>query len=178
MVVPEPVLRELVGHAPERGIYGGRMTDEVSVTREIDAPPELVWAMVADVTRMGEWSPENEGGEWLGGASGPQPGARFRGTNRNGKKKWKTLATVVDAEPGRQFSFRVTATGGLKVAEWRYTFEPTATGCRVTETWIDQRGTVVKTLGNPVSGVADRAEHNRAGMERTLDRLAAAAESD
>jgi uncharacterized protein YndB with AHSA1/START domain len=153
------------------------MAEQVSVTKDIAAPAEAVWAMVSDVTRMGEWSPENEGGEWLRGATGPQPGATFRGTNRNGKKQWKTVATVVDAEPGRVFAFRVKAAGGLKVAEWRYAFEPTATGCRVTETWIDQRGVVVKTLGKPVSGVGDRAAHNRAGMEQTLARLAAAAET-
>ena len=152
------------------------MSEQVSVTREIRAPAEQVWAMVSDVTRMGEWSPETEGAEWLGSATGPVPGARFRGTNRNGKKQWKTVATVVDAEPGRRFSFRVAATG-LKVAEWVYAFEPTATGCRVTETWTDQRGRIVSTLGKPVSGVADRASHNRAGMEQTLERLAAAAES-
>jgi uncharacterized protein YndB with AHSA1/START domain len=152
------------------------MTDQVSVTRDINAPAEQVWAMVSDVSRMGEWSPETEAGTWLRSATGPQPGARFRGTNRNGKKKWDTTATVVDAEPGRVFSFRVAA-GPLKVAEWRYGFEPTATGCQVTETWIDQRGLIVKALGKPVSGVADRAEHNRVGMERTLDRLKAAAES-
>jgi uncharacterized protein YndB with AHSA1/START domain len=152
------------------------MTEQVSVSREIGAPAARVWAMVSDVTRMGEWSPENLGGEWVRGATGPQPGVSFRGTNRNGKKQWKTAATVVDAEPGRLFSFRVKAIG-LKVAEWRYAFEPTATGCRVTETWIDQRGVLAKTLGKPVSGVADRAAHNRAGMEQTLERLAAVAEA-
>ena len=151
------------------------MTEQVSVTREIAAPAEQVWAMVSDVTRMGEWSPENVGGTWLGGATGPKPGAKFRGTNRSGKKKWNTVGAVVDADPGRRFSFRVTA-AGLKVAEWIYTFEPTATGCRVTETWIDQRGNIAKALGKPVSGVADRASHNRAGMEQTLKRLAAVAE--
>jgi uncharacterized protein YndB with AHSA1/START domain len=151
------------------------MTEQVSVSREIAAPAEKVWAMVSDVTRMGEWSPENEGGRWLKGATGAEPGARFRGTNRNGKKKWDTQATVVDADPGRRFSFRVTA-AGFKVAEWIYVIEPTAAGCRVTESWVDERGRVARTLGKPVSGVADRAEHNRAGMEQTLDRLAAAAE--
>jgi hypothetical protein len=35
----------------------------------------------------------------------------------------------------------------------------------------------VKSLGKPVSGVGDRAAHNRAGMEQTLERLAAAAET-
>lgn len=132
--------------------------------------------MVADVTRMNQWSPENDSAKWLRGATGPESGARFRGTNRNGKKKWSTIATIVAAEPGRLFSFRVTA-GGLKVSEWRYAFEPTATGCRVTETWVDQRGRIVTTLGKPISGVADRAAHNRAGMEQTLERLKAAAET-
>lgn len=152
------------------------MSEPVSATREIGAPATQVWAMVSDVTRMGEWSPETESATWLRGATGPQPGARFRGTNRHGKKKWSTVATIVDAEPGRLFSFRVSA-AGFKVAEWRYAFEQTATGCRVTETWIDQRGRVATALGKPVSGVEDRASHNRAGMEQTLERLKAVAES-
>jgi uncharacterized protein YndB with AHSA1/START domain len=152
------------------------MTDQVSVTREIAAPVEQVWAMVSDLTRMGEWSPENERVEWLGGATAPQPGAKFRGTNRNGNKKWDTLATIVAVEPCRLLSFRVTA-AGFKVAEWRYTFESTATGCRITETWIDERGRIAKTLGKPVSGVGDRRAHNQAGMEQTLEHLKAAAES-
>jgi uncharacterized protein YndB with AHSA1/START domain len=152
------------------------MADQVSVTKDIGAPAEKVWAMVADVTRMGEWSPENEGATWLRGATAPTPGATFRGKNRNGKKKWSSVGTITDAEPGRLLVFRVTASG-LKVAEWRYAFEATETGCRVTETWIDQRGPLVKALGKPVSGVADRASHNRATMEQTLDHLKSAAES-
>jgi uncharacterized protein YndB with AHSA1/START domain len=151
------------------------VAEQLSVTREIAAPAEHVWAMVADVTRMGEWSPENVGGSWLGGATGAHPGAKFRGANRSGKKKWNTVCAVVDADPGRRFSFRVTA-AGLKIAEWSYGFESTAAGCQVTETWVDRRGRIAKALGKPVSGVADRASHNRAGMEQTLERLAAVAE--
>jgi uncharacterized protein YndB with AHSA1/START domain len=152
------------------------MADQVSVTREIAAPADQVWTMVSDLPRMGEWSPENEGATWLRGASGPVAGATFRGTNRNGKKTWSTDGTVVEVEPGRLFSFRTKA-AGFKVAEWRYAFETTTTGCRVTETWIDQRGRLAKILGAPVSGVSDRATHNRASMEETLDRLKEAAES-
>jgi uncharacterized protein YndB with AHSA1/START domain len=152
------------------------MHDEVSVNEEIVAPGEHVWAMVSDVTRMGEWSPETEAGVWLKGATEATPGARFRGTNRNGKKHWSTTATVIRAEPGREFAFRVSA-GGFQVAEWGYSLEPTSDGCRVTETWIDRRGLVTRTLGKQVTGVADRASHNRRGMEQTLGRLKAAAES-
>jgi uncharacterized protein YndB with AHSA1/START domain len=152
------------------------MTDQVSVSREITAPAEQVWAMVSDVTRMGEWSPENEGAAWLGGATSAQAGAKFRGTNRIGKRKWKTRATVTEVEPGRRFSFRVSATV-IKVADWSYEVEPTATGCRVTETWIEQRPGWFKPLTQLVTGVSDRPATNRAGMEQTLERIAAAAES-
>jgi uncharacterized protein YndB with AHSA1/START domain len=152
------------------------MTDQVSVSREIRRPPAEVWAMVADLTRMGEWSPENLGARWVGGATGPAPGARFRGRNRHGWRQWTTAGVVREAEPGRRLIFDITAVG-VRVARWIYEFEPTAEGCRVTETWIDQRGGMARALGKPVSGVADRAAHNRAGMEQTLERLAAAAES-
>ena len=73
-------------------------------------------------------------------------------------------------------SFRVTAVG-MKVALWTYRFEPTDAGCTVTETWTDERNALVKALGGPVSGVADRVAHNRAGMEQTLANLKAAAEA-
>ena len=152
------------------------MADEVRVTQDIGAPAHTVWAMVADLTRMGEWSPEAVGAVWLRGATGPAPGATFRGTNRRGKKKWETLGRIIDADPGRLISFRITAKG-FQVAEWRYAFEPTENGCRVTETWIDRRGRVAKAFGGPVSGVTERVAHNRATMEQTLERLKAAAEA-
>jgi uncharacterized protein YndB with AHSA1/START domain len=151
------------------------MTDEVSVQREIHAPADKVWAMISDVTRMGEWSPETTGGSWLKGATGPAVGAAFKGVNQNGKKKWSTVCKVVAAEPGKSFAFRVDV-GPLKVAEWGYAIAPAGDGCTVTETWTDRRGGLVKLLGKPLSGVEDRAVHNRAGMEQTLERLAAAAE--
>jgi uncharacterized protein YndB with AHSA1/START domain len=151
------------------------MAEQLQVSREIGAPADRVWAMVADVTRMGEWSPEAESAVWLDGATGPAPGARFRGTNRYGSKRWDTTSEVVDAEPGRAFAFRVSAKG-FKVSEWRYEFEPTDAGCRVTETWTDRRGLIATWGGKSVSGVGDRLAHNRAGMETTLDRLKAAAE--
>jgi hypothetical protein len=50
------------------------------------ASTERVWDLVSDVTRVGEFSPETFEAEWLGGASGPEVGARFRGhVRRNGR---------------------------------------------------------------------------------------------
>jgi len=37
------------------------MTYSTAVTRDIAAPSEKVWALVTDLPRMGEWSPENAG---------------------------------------------------------------------------------------------------------------------
>jgi len=86
------------------------------------------------------------------------------------------VATIVDALPGKSFAFVVKA-GPFGIARWEYRFDVTDDGgCRITETWIDQRSIVGRTLGGPVSGVTDRANHNRAGMETTLERVAAAAE--
>lgn len=155
---------------------GDTSTKTLSVEQAVAAPPEVVWALISDITRMGEWSPESTGGSWVKGATGPAVGARFKGTNRNGKKSWSTICRVVACEPGRTFRFAVSS-GGAKVATWGYDIEPTDGGCVVTETWTDDRGFLVKALGKPVSGVAERVEHNRAGMVETLKRLGAAAEA-
>lgn len=152
------------------------MASDVSVTREIKAPADQVWNMVSDLTRMGEWSPEADGGEWIGGATGPRPGAKFRGSNHHGTKRWKTVAKVVEAEPGRRFAFRVSAMG-VPVADWSYDIEPTDDGCLVTESWTDRRPGFFKPLASRATGVADRVGRNRETMEQTLERLAAAAEA-
>jgi uncharacterized protein YndB with AHSA1/START domain len=152
------------------------MSESIQVTRSVNAPADRVWALVSDVTRMGEWSPETTAAEWRGGATGPAPGAKFRGTNRNGKREWKSVATVVDSVPGKVFAFRVKAMG-LPISEWRYTFSDSPSGCSVTEEWTDRRGAFVRAISPKVTGVADRAEHNRRGMEQTLERLAAGAEA-
>ena len=44
----------------------------------IAARPELVWDLVADVTSVGEWSPECIRATWLGEPGRPQPGASYR----------------------------------------------------------------------------------------------------
>jgi uncharacterized protein YndB with AHSA1/START domain len=152
------------------------MSEDIVVRRHIEAPAMVVWSMVSDITRMGEWSPENTGGTWTKGASGPAVGATFKGTNRSGKRKWSTACTVVSAEPGQRFAFAVDV-GPISVATWSFDLEADDTGCTVTETWTDRRGRIARTLGRKATGVADRVAHNRAGMEHTLERLAAAAES-
>jgi uncharacterized protein YndB with AHSA1/START domain len=152
------------------------MSTSVSVSRAIAAPPDRVWALVADLPRMGEWSPENTGGTWVKGATTAALGARFKGSNSNGRRRWSTAVVVTTCEPAQAFGFDVTA-AGLRVANWAYVIEPSDSGCVVTETWTDQRGWLAKTLGGTVSGVPERDSHNRSGMEATLAALAATVEA-
>lgn len=147
------------------------MTTNIVVIRDIAAPADVLFTLVSDLPKMGQWSPENEGGKWVKGATGPALGARFVGENRNGKKSWKTSCKVVRCDAPSAFAFDVTV-GPIKVANWAYKIAPNGAGSTVTETWTDQRGWLAKKLGGPASGVADRVAHNRAGMEETLRKLA------
>ncbi len=153
--------------------YPLAVTYPTAESRQIAAPAEKVWALVSDLPRMGEWSPENEGGAWADGATGPVMGATFAGRNRNGFRKWSTTATVVACEPGHEFEIAVT-TGCLPVARWRYEFERTPEGCLVTESWVDERSFLIRVSGR-VLGAHDAA-HSRKEMATTLANLAAAAE--
>ncbi len=149
------------------------MAYPTSVSRDIAAPAEKVWALVADLPRMGEWSPENAGGKWIKGATGPALGAVFRGSNKNGVRRWSTNATVIACEPGKLFEFAVTS-GPLGIAHWRYEFEDTESGCRVTESWEDHRASwfvvVARVMGD------HSAAHAEKEMAATLGNLAAAVE--
>jgi uncharacterized protein YndB with AHSA1/START domain len=156
----------------------GERTGEASVT--IAAPPERVWAMVTDVTRMGEWSPENVGGEWLDGATGPAAGVRFKGHNRRGKAKWSTTCEITEAEPGRSFVF---VTGGTAKPDtwWRYRFEPVEGGAAtvVTESF-ELRKPVAgfsKWLTKVTTGVTDRHADMVGNIHTSLGALKAAAEA-
>jgi hypothetical protein len=149
---------------------------DLEVSESVSAPAPEVYSLVADLPRMGEWSPENTGGRWLGGASGPTVGARFRGTNRAGWRFWSTTVTVRAADAGRRFAFDVDI-AGFPVATWEYTFADADGGCVVTEHWTDRRPSWMRAASVPVTGVRDRGAHNRANMQETLRRLKAAAEA-
>lgn len=151
------------------------MIEHVEVSREINATPEAVWAAISDVTRMGEWSPECHTCTWNDGFDGPAVGAMFSGQNKNGEYEWNTECEVTECVPGKVFAFDGVF-GDLRFAKWAYRIEPTANGCRVTETWDEGRPPEVIEFTKSISGVDDRGEHNRAGMEATLERLAAALE--
>jgi uncharacterized protein YndB with AHSA1/START domain len=151
------------------------MTPDVHVSRTIAATPEAVFAAIIDITRMGEWSPETIRAEWNDGATHAAVGATFTGHNRNGDKQWTTEATVVELVPNERFFFDCSVRGYV-FSKWGYTIEPADGGCSVTEYAQDLRPESALERSAQISGVTDRLAHNRAGMEATLDRLAAALE--
>jgi hypothetical protein len=144
---------------------------------DIDATPERLYDMVSDLSRMGEWSPENRGGKWMDGATGAAEGAKFKSRNRIGWRRWSTVAHIVTANPPKEVAWE-SRSFGLKIALWRYQFEPNATGgTTVTESTEDVRGSIMNVLGPLATGVRDRAGENKKNMRTTLEQLKKAAES-
>lgn len=83
---------------------------------EISVPSQVAFAAIADLPAMGRRSPENTGGEWLN-ASGPAPGARFRGDEH---PRWFDLGDVRAGDgvrPSDQFRLRsdVPGVSGVEV---------------------------------------------------------------
>ena len=151
------------------------MTPDISVSRDIAASPEAVFAALTDINRMGEWSPENYSCEWNEGFAGADAGAMYTGQNRHGDKEWTTEARITELVANERFYFDCLARDFV-FAKWGYDIEATDGGCRVTEHTQDLRPEAALERSVQISGVADRLSHNRAGMETTLERLANALE--
>ncbi|SDC05500.1 Polyketide cyclase / dehydrase and lipid transport [Raineyella antarctica] len=150
-----------------------------TVERTIQASPGVLYAIVSDVTRTPELSPEIKRCRWVRGATGPQVGARFVALNTlGGWKTWPNFPVVIAADPGREFAISRTEPlfGTL---EWSYRFVPEGTATRVVESY-----TVTRPLTRAayvllrLSGSADRAAELRTGMTTTLERLAQVAERE
>ena len=147
-----------------------------SVTVQVNADPQTCWNIAADVTRIGELSPETFEAEWLDGATGPAVGAKFRGhVKRNGRgPTYWTTCRVTQCEPGKVFEFAV-GTAGRDVNTWGYTFEAKDGGTAATE-YFRLEPTLPLRIYWTLLGWA-RGRTNREGMTQTLNRLKAIAEA-
>jgi hypothetical protein len=151
---------------------------EDSVELEIAADAHVLYGMVSDLPRIGEWSPECEGVDWEGDVTVPVENTTFVGHNAVGpgrRIRYRRHGRVLVADPGREFAF-ITDEGGRESTVWRYRFEPLAHGgTRVTESyevrWIP---TWARILDVPLNRHKELLE----GMGTTLERLKASAEAD
>ncbi|MEO6469191.1 MAG: SRPBCC family protein [Acidimicrobiia bacterium] len=141
----------------------------------INQNPATVFALITDVTRTGEWSPECLSGRWVGDAAGPAVGAKFEGDNAlviGGMtlKRWTTTSEVTEYVPGARFAF---------VAEeyttWRYDLEPVGDGTRVTESFDFTTASSMQRF--LYETVARRPASMVKGIQKTLDRMKAHLES-
>jgi hypothetical protein len=135
---------------------------------DIECSPEAAFAVVIDLPHMDRLSPENTGGEWIGGATGPRVGAKFKGTNAREKDSWYTIAKVITYDPPHRFAFNVSFKM-FNIARWEFAVEPAPGGCRVTETWTDRRNALVRKQGDADGFV--RAEYTKTSIRTTLERL-------
>lgn len=152
--------------------------DEPTAERSIDvqAAPDDVWRVVSDVTRTHEWSPVCHRSEWLGDATGPAVGARFRGHNKLNGARWHRDCEVTAADPGEVFAFS-TLFKGRESTRWRYRLEPTATGTRVTEAYQVVNMPTWVRLMRKVPGAMAKTERDTArNLETSLGRLKALVE--
>lgn len=115
------------------GTDGGRMADElagltVAAEEVVAARPELVWDLIADVTRVGGWSPECTRASWLGEPGRPRPGARFIGHNRLPDGfEYDVTCVVTEADRPHAFAWAVLDDNGDPTrpsSSWRYQIDP------------------------------------------------------
>ncbi len=141
----------------------------------VPAGPDAVWAVVVDVTRTGEWSHECIGCSWLDGATRAEPGARFRGRNRQRVFRWGRVCEVVSADDHELVWRTVPTTFYPDSTEWRIAVEACEGGTRIT-----QRFAVVKAtkLLEPVYAtlVPDHRDRD-AALREDLRRIGALAAS-
>jgi len=145
---------------------------ESSASIEIDAPPEVVWQLVADITRMGEWSPECWKAEWEGDATEPAVGAYFHGYNRAGTFEWDAPCVVTACEPGKVFAFDVPRDSPT-TNSWRFEFASHGAGTTLTESFD---APLINVDGSPAN-FEGRFEMLAGAIEKTIANIKAAAEA-
>lgn len=144
----------------------------ISVSRVIAAPPEVLFAIVADPNQH----PAIDGSGTVK-SSPVEAGSRLAlgdtfGMSMHMYIPYKMVNTVVECDPGRRIAWTPGLDGPSVIARWigpvvwRYEFEPVEGGTRVTETW-DPSQSRQRSLYGPL-GMAKQVGPN---MERTLERL-------
>ncbi|WP_436700745.1 SRPBCC family protein [Nocardioides sp. BYT-33-1] len=150
------------------------------VTVHMKAPVEEVWALVSDVTRIGEFSPETFEAVWTHGATGPAVGARFKGhVKRNGVGPvyWTPCTVTKAVEPGSNgegvFEFAVGLDGNA-LNTWGYRMRPVDGGTSVTEYFRLTPAWYLRGYWLVLGRLRGRT--NERGMRTTLERMKAVLE--
>jgi len=142
----------------------------------VAAPADVLYALVSDIGRTGEWSPVCTTCWWEDDAQAGQVGAWFTGRNVLAGRTWETRSEVVVADPGREFAWVV---GGTYV-RWSFSLVPTETGTTLTESWDFLPGGIAmfnKVFGDDADAqILDRTNQALDGIPKTLAELKRIAE--
>ncbi|HIW95582.1 MAG TPA: SRPBCC family protein [Candidatus Corynebacterium gallistercoris] len=147
-------------------------TENITVTRTVDAPVDKVWQAVSDVKAMGRRSPQCKKMLVLGKGQ-PSEGTVTLNLNRRGWMWWPTWSVITRWQPEKLLEFKIP----LNTSRWRFELEPSADGSGTTithsrivkgNTTLLSRGMVAVALG----GEQDFESELRAGMEETLAAIA------
>lgn len=146
----------------------------IGASVDISASPAAVWAVVSDLRRMGEWSPQCRKMIVRGGPVGR--GTRTVNINRQGALVWPTRSLVTKFEPEKVLTFRVLENG----TAWSFELEATETGTRLTESRTVPHGVskISNFLTKNVLGGTEQFEQGlQRGIHQTLQRIKTAAET-
>jgi hypothetical protein len=146
---------------------------------EIAASPAAVWALVADVTRMHEWSPQVTSTRLSDPAAAFGVGSRFTNRNVHGELTWTTHAEITRYDEGRALAFRVEE----NYVTW--SFELVPAGEDGGRTVLHQRRDAPEGISELSRELTDAfmggqeafTASQRAGMRETLEGIRAAAEA-
>jgi Polyketide cyclase / dehydrase and lipid transport len=149
---------------------------EFSDSVVVAVTPDEVYALVSDVTRIGEWSPVCKACWWDDPAAGAIVGAWFTGRNVLPERTWETRSQVVAAEPGREFAWEVN-NGWVR---WGFTVAPEGAGSRLTQHWRflpkGLEGFGERFGADADAQIAERSRLALSGIPETLAAIKATAE--
>jgi len=149
----------------------------VSVERVIKAPPDKIFALLADAGKHASF----DGSDSVNHASqasvplsmGTKFGMAMRGRKQTLFIPYRTTNTVIGYEPDRRIAWKTTASGGLFGGRvWRYELNPADGGTLVRETWDvseDKQKSMITSGSMP--------EQTENGIHETLERIAQLLES-
>jgi uncharacterized protein YndB with AHSA1/START domain len=145
--------------------------DVETVERVIAAPPEKIFALLADANRHEDF----DGSGTVKGAHDDAPkrlqlGSKF-GMNMRIVAPYSMVSTVIEYDENKRIAWQprpaypvVNRLAGGRI--WRYELEPVPGGTRVRESWdITQESMFTKPV------VRQAASRTRDAMEKTLERL-------
>jgi uncharacterized protein YndB with AHSA1/START domain len=154
----------------------GGVDRELRAETVVAAPPQRVWDLLTDFSRMPDWSPELVAMRPLK-PGGLRVGQWYLGINRRKAAIWPTRSVVAVLQPGRALAWDTRSSG----ARWIWELDPDGSGgTRVVHRRPVPHGvTLLSKVFAPLAlgGSESHADELESGMAQTVARLKAAAEA-